>query len=44
MDFFNESVPLKQKKEKITKLVNSMIDDKNLFQKFKHKSKYTKEE
>lgn len=42
MDFFQESFPLKEKKEKINKLVNSLVEDKGLFQKFKHMSTVVK--
>jgi len=44
MDFFQNSAPLKEKKEKINKLVNTLVEDKNLFEKFKHKSYIVKRE
>lgn len=44
MDFFQDHAPIKEKKEKISKLVNTMIDDKGLFMKFKNKSMTTKED
>jgi hypothetical protein len=37
MDFFQESYPLREKKEKINKLVSTLVEDQALFKKFKSK-------